>query len=196
VRYKPGQKEQTRERILAAAGRSFKKGGFSGVGVDGLAKEAGVTSGAFYGHFQSKVAAFEAAIVSGLDELRSAIASLQQEHGEKWWMEFAKFYMGEKRRCDLAESCALQSLTLEVARSDDVIRRVFENELLKVAQLANSRTSQAKNQQEIDKTWASLAMLIGGVTLARAVPDESLSKEIALAVQNAVIAAHSPETDK
>ena len=32
------QKVQTRQRILEAAGRVFRKGGFDGVGVDGLAK--------------------------------------------------------------------------------------------------------------------------------------------------------------
>lgn len=193
VRYKLGQKEQTRERIITAAGRCFRKDGFSGIGVDGLAKEAGVTSGAFYGHFASKKAAFAAAIVSGLDEVRSAIASLQQAHGEKWWTAFARFYMNQKRTCDLSESCVLQSLTPEVGRSDEDMRTLFETELLKVIELANGVSSQTTDQRVSDKTWSNLAMLIGGVTLARAVKDEKLSNEIANAIQNAVIAAQEAD---
>lgn len=184
MRYKPEQKEKTRERIVAAAGRSFKKSGYSGVGVDGLAKEAGVTSGAFYGHFPSKKDAFKEAIVSGMGELQSAIADMKQSHGDAWWKEFAAFYTSQKLTCDLKESCALQSLTPEVGRSDEDIRGNFELQLLKIIGLVSN------NKQERNLAWASLAMLIGGVTLARAVKDEKLSKEIAAAIEKEVNVMH------
>jgi len=190
VRYKPGQKEQTRKRIVAAAQRSFKKNGFSGVGVDGLAKEAGVTSGAFYGHFNSKEAAFKEAITSGIDELSAAIMQLQQEFGEGWWAEFAALYMGQKRTCDLTESCALQSLTPEIGRSNEAVRGLFEFELLKIVKLISTEQALISSQTDTDKAWSSLAMLIGGVTLARAVKDEDLSNEIASAVKNEIVAVH------
>lgn len=196
MRYKSGQKEQTYERIIAAAGRCFRKGGYSGIGVDGLAKEAGVTSGAFYGHFESKIAAFAAAITAGMAEVRSGIAYLRQEHGERWWTAFAKFYMNQKRTCDLTESCALQSLTPEVGRSEASIRALFETELLQIVRLASESASQTTDQQAIDKTWANLAMLIGGVTLARAVANEKLSEEIAMAIQNAVITSEQGEHER
>ena len=48
MRYGPGLKQEARTKILDAAGRGFRRLGFGGIGVDGLAKEAGVTSGAFY----------------------------------------------------------------------------------------------------------------------------------------------------
>jgi TetR/AcrR family transcriptional regulator, transcriptional repressor for nem operon len=181
VRYKQEQKEQTREKIIAAAGRCFRKDGYRGIGVDGLAKEAGVTSGAFYGHFDSKKSAFEAAVIAGITELRSAIASLQEQYGKTWWQEFAKFYMSHKRTCDLSESCALQTLSPELGRADESLRAVFEVELMKVINQADSASSR-------EKTLVNLAMLIGGVTLARAVHNESLANEIAAAIENAVIA--------
>jgi AcrR family transcriptional regulator len=70
VRYKTGHKEEARARMVAAAGRGFRRQGFGGIGVDGLAKEAEVTSGAFYGHFSSKGEAFKAALVAGLEARR------------------------------------------------------------------------------------------------------------------------------
>lgn len=187
MRYKPEHKAQTRQRIVAAAERSFKKNGYSGIGVDGLAKEAGVTSGAFYGHFASKEAAFGEAIETGLSTLYSAIENVKQESGEHWWAEFAAFYTSQKRTCDLTESCALQSLTTEVGRADPNIRALFEAELLKIHKLASDDA-----RQNTDTTWASLAMLIGGVSLARAVNSEALSSEISEAVKNAVIALQKP----
>ncbi|HEY8097367.1 MAG TPA: TetR/AcrR family transcriptional regulator, partial [Methylobacter sp.] len=166
---------------------------YSGIGVDGLAKEAGVTSGAFYGHFDSKKSAFEAAIAVGLNDVRLAITHLQEQYGETWWEEFAKIYMNQKRTCDLTESCALQSLTPEVGRSDVSIRSLFEIELLKIIALANEGSTQPSDSSANEKTLANLAMLIGGVTLARAVNDEKLSNEIAIAIQKAVIATKKSE---
>jgi len=156
VRYKPGQKEQTRERIIEAAGRSFRKGGYSGIGVDGLAKEAGVTSGAFYGHFNSKLSAFEASITDGLDELKAAIKNFQQEHGAHWWAEFAKFYTGQKRTCDLAESCTLQSLTPEIARSNEAVRSLFESKLSEIVELASEQHRIRKIRAVKIKLWPIL----------------------------------------
>ncbi len=187
MRYKPEHKAQTRQRIVAAAERSFKENGYSGIGVDGLAREAGVTSGAFYGHFASKEAAFGEAIEEGLSTLYSAIENVKQQHGNSWWPEFAQFYTRQKRTCNLTESCALQSLTTEIGRSDPSIRALFESELLKIHKLASDNS-----QQNADTTWASLALLTGGVSLARAVNNEALASEISDAVKNAVIALHNP----
>lgn len=178
MRYSPEQKAQTRAKIVSAAGKTFRKGGYAGIGVDGLAKEAGVTSGAFYGHFKSKKEAFSEAISTGLQELEDAISQFREQHGEEWWQAFAKFYLSEKRTCDLAESCALQSLTPEVARSDDEIKATFETELLAVIKAANST-----NKTE---TLSNLAMLVGAVTLARAVEDSKLSNQIAQAAMRRI----------
>lgn len=187
VRYTADQKQQTCQRIIEAAGRCFRKGGYSGIGVDGLAKEAGVTSGAFYGHFSSKAEAFKAAIIAGMEDLKSGIGTFQQKYGENWWEEFATFYMGPKRTCDLGDSCILQSVTPEVCRSEETIRTAFESELLKIVKLAAEGTSKTTDQAVIDNAWANFAMLIGGATLARAVTDEKIANEIATAVQQAVI---------
>ena len=186
VRYKQGQKKQTRERILEAAGRKFRKDGYSGAGVDGLAKEAGVTSGAFYGHFDSKATAFRESIASGLEQLRGAVEQYQKEHDNLWLDEFAKLYLGEKRTCDLADSCALQSLAPEVGRSDELARSVFQSELVKVANAVASGLPLVDGEPDLDSAWVYLSMLVGGVTLARAIKDEKLGEDIASAVRNAM----------
>lgn len=47
--------EQTRAEILGAAFREIYAKGFQGVSVDDIVKHAGVTKGAFYHHFATKV---------------------------------------------------------------------------------------------------------------------------------------------
>jgi len=183
MRYKPEQKKETRQKIIDAAGRSFRKSGFNGIGIDGLAKEAGVTSGAFYKHFPSKKVAFESAVVEGLVEVQGAIEKMQQQFGAQWWHAFAEFYVTEKRTCGGEVSCGLQSLTSEVSRGDDSIKSAYENELVKIANIASGDEMSAATEE----TWAKLALLVGGVTIARAVNDPVLSEKIAQAIQNSVL---------
>ncbi len=173
-----GRREEGRARILASAGRGFRRHGYEGLGVDGLAKEAGVTSGAFYAHFKSKAAAFRDAIVAGMEELRAGITSMREMHGPAWVGAFINFYLGDRRTCDLANSCALQSLTGDVARSDEGARGAFEAELIKVIEAASVGNDGVPRAQMI----AILALLTGGVSLARAIRSPALSDEIAQAV--------------
>jgi TetR/AcrR family transcriptional regulator, transcriptional repressor for nem operon len=184
-RYAPGHKQEARARILAAVGRGFRKRGYGGIGVDGLAKEAEVTSGALYGHFPSKEAAFKEAVMAGIDELRQAIEALRAEHGAKWVEIFIDFYLGQKRVCDLGESCALQSLTPEVQRADDETRATFEAHIELVAQAVADGLAGTDPRDRLARAWALLAILSGGVTLARAVADRQASEAIADAIRQA-----------
>lgn len=173
------QKAQTRQRIVEAAGRSFRKGGFGGIGVDGLAKEAGVTSGAFYVHFDSKTGAFREAVAHGMADLKAAIKHHQVTHGHAWWEAFVRFYLGVKRRCDLSESCSLQSLSPEVARAEPGAREAFGQSLRDVALTIVEGPKSPKMPRDVDDAFAALSSLVGAVTLARAVGSEQLADAIA-----------------
>lgn len=183
------KKLQTRQRILDAAGRGFRKGGFGGVGVDGLAKEAGVTSGAFYVHFDSKATAFRESVAQGMSDLKDGVRHFQTTHGRTWWPEFVRFYLGTKRTCDLSESCALQSFPPEVARSDASSRAAFEAELLDVATIVAAGPPSDGVPPDADAAMAALATLVGAVTLARAMDDPAVSGRIAAAAERVLLPA-------
>ena len=59
------KKQLTHRKMLDAASMSFRSNGYAGIGVDGIAKAAGVTSGAFYAHFGSKDKAFKSVLDMG-----------------------------------------------------------------------------------------------------------------------------------
>lgn len=177
------QKSYTRQRILDAAGRGFREGGFAGSGVDGMAKEAGVTSGAFYTHFASKAEAFRAAVSLGMEDLKEGIRQLQATHGTAWWPEFVRFYLGEKRQCALSESCGLQSLAPEVARSDEPSRADFESSLSEVAEIIVSGPVSVGAPKNIEMALMALATLAGAVTLCRAVNNPIIVNKIVEATE-------------
>lgn len=181
------QKLLTRQRILQAAGRGFRKGGFGGVGVDGLAKEAGLTSGAFYVHFDSKAHAFRESVEQGMAELKGGVQYFQAEHGRTWWPEFVRFYLRAKRTCDLAESCTLQTMPPEVARADDASRAAFETALREVAQALIDGPASPGAPRSMDAACAALSSLVGAVTLARAVGSAAFADQIAAAAEHALL---------
>ncbi|PFH12458.1 AcrR family transcriptional regulator [Collimonas sp. PA-H2] len=187
ARYAPGHKEESRARIVDAAGRGFRKQGYGGIGVDGLAREAGVTHGAFYGHFSSKSDAFEAAIVAGLEQLRGGIEILRAEHGAGWLPAFVAFYLGYKRTCELGDACTLPSLSPEVERAGASARSAYQVALLGVVEALAAGLAGGTDAERHARAWALLAMLAGGVTMARAIPEPAVAEKIAATIQAAAI---------
>src|SRR5215472_5401448 len=48
------QMAEHRDQIIESAARQFRESGFDGISVSDVMKEAGLTHGGFYGHFDSK----------------------------------------------------------------------------------------------------------------------------------------------
>jgi len=185
------QKLQTRQRILEGAGRGFRKSGFGGIGVDGLAKEAGLTSGAFYVHFDSKAQAFRESVAQGMAELRDGVLYFQEKHGHAWWPEFVRFYLSAKRTCDLSESCTLQTMPTEVSRSDEASRTTFEVALRNVAQVVVDGPDSPSAPQDMEAACSALSSLVGAVTLARAVRSSAFADQIAAGTEHALLGFRS-----
>lgn len=189
MKNKATKKEQTRQTMLDAAGRSFRQYGYSGIGVDGLAKAAGVTSGAFYSHFGSKDGAFELALTAGLDEVIEAVPKFQSEYGTKWVKAFAEYYLGKPHRGDLACGCAMAALTTEVVRSGTELHAIFEKKMTVIADLVALGLAGGSEEDRRARAWAMLGVLIGGLNVARAMKSTKASEEVAEAIKSASIKA-------
>jgi len=197
MRYSAEHKQETRTRVIAAAGQVFRKEGYGGAGIDALTKAAGVTNGAFYGHFKSKGEAFRTAVLTGLEELRQGISALKVNQPKDWLTTFVGYYLGFKRTCDLGESCALPSLSPDVMRADDETRSAYTAELKRLIEevavgLPEGEIPGQSETRREDQAILLLAMLSGGVTLARAASDPALSKRIADVIAQAALTAIEP----
>jgi TetR/AcrR family transcriptional regulator, transcriptional repressor for nem operon len=174
-----------REKLIDAAGRGFRVGGYGGIGVDGLAKEAGLTSGAFYAHFGSKAEAFTAAVTEGMECLRRGIEQFQQTHGEDWLGPFVDFYLGERMDVELHDACALPTFTSDVSRSSLQTRAAYSDVLKRIVEVI------AKGLRGDDcegRAWQILSVLSGAAGMARAVADPAMRAAI---IEAAKIAANA-----
>ena len=170
-----GSTSNAPERLRLAAGRGFRVGGFGGIGVDGLAKEAGLTSGAFYTHFGSKAEAFRIALHDGFEFFQSGIAALKEKHGESWVPALIDFYFRERMEVELCDACDLPSLTADAMRSEDSTRHLFEQDLEKLARtIAGGLTGEST----LSRAWVLLSLFAGGSSLARTVTDPIIRQQL------------------
>src|SRR3989337_2745781 len=103
MRYGKDQKPATRQRIVEAAGRRFKEDGIDGAGVAAVMFEAGLTNGAFYGHFASK----EDLVANVLaDQLRAQRHSFDAQGPDRAGLEaFIRSYLSPQHRDQCAAGC-------------------------------------------------------------------------------------------
>jgi len=187
MRHKGINKEETRRKMLDAVGQGFREHGYAGIGVDGLAKAAGVTSGAFYSHFGSKGEAFEVALVAGLDEVIDGIPKYQNEYGANWIKAFAEYYLGKPHRSNLACGCAMATLTTEVVRSGTGLHTEYEKKMKTIAGLVVRGLAGGTDEDRFSRAWSMLGVLIGGINITRAVKSAKASEEIAEAIKTSAI---------
>ncbi|MDN4500986.1 TetR/AcrR family transcriptional regulator [Alteromonadaceae bacterium BrNp21-10] len=189
MRHKGVDKQATRQKMLEAASCCFRKHGYAGIGVDGLSKAAGVTSGAFYSHFGSKDGAFNLALAAGLDEVIIGVPRFQNEHGTEWVKVFTDYYLGQQHMADLETGCAMAALTPEVVRFGAEVHQAFEEKMTLIAELVAQGLSGESPEDCLARAWSMLAVLIGGLNIARAMQSAQASKTVAEAIKVAVINA-------
>jgi AcrR family transcriptional regulator len=171
----PKKAGDARERLVEAAGRGFRACGYGGAGVDALAKGAGLTSGAFYAHFDSKAEAFRLVVADSLVLLRNGVAAFQEQHGRNWRDPFVDFYLGPRMDLGIDEACGLPSFSSDVARADDATRAAYEAEL---ALLVDAVADGFRGVNARQRAWSLLSVLSGAAAMARAVKDEQARRDI------------------
>jgi TetR/AcrR family transcriptional repressor of nem operon len=186
MRYSADHKQLTKKKILDAAARRFRAEGYEGLGIDGLAKAAGVTNGAFYGHFGSKAEAFHEVAIQGLVELREGIERFRAEYGAHWLVAFTRFYFSEAKVGCAENACALPSFAPEMVRASKETRTAFEHELALVMDALAKGLPDAAASAKERAAWAILALLSGGVTLARSIDDPEQRKVMIAGFSSAV----------
>jgi TetR/AcrR family transcriptional regulator, transcriptional repressor for nem operon len=189
------QKEENRARIVAVASKLFRESGFDGIGVAELMKNAGMTHGGFYNHFDSKEELESAACDLAFEKAIARIAAASKETPEarrSAYLEHVSDYLSPRAR-DAAGGCPMVSLGGEVLKRGTQVQRCFGSGVSRYieaisALIARPRRSRARTRED---AIAALALLVGGLLLARTVRENSLkeSDEILSIVKNAIAAA-------
>lgn len=172
------QVAKNRQRILEVAGRLFREKGFDGVSVADIMKSAGLTHGAFYGHFASKDELAAQACATAVAKILDIWTALASDKFPDQLGAIVANYLTPTHRDDLGGGCVLAALGADVVRQPGSVRHVLTDGIRSAVAMLSIIAPGASNAAQREKALATLAGLVGAVTLARAADDPTLSDEI------------------
>lgn len=173
-------KDESHQRIVRTAAARFREKGVDGIGVADLMADAGLTHGGFYRHFGSRedlvAEAVERALRDGSDAV-AALEALDQPPAAVLAL-LVDGYLSLAHRDQLASSCAVTTLAGDVARSSERARDAYTAQVNRYLELLTRLIAGDKQKARRAKALAALATLVGAVSMARAVNDDKLSREL------------------
>ncbi len=182
VRYNAEHKRVSRERIVRAAARLFRRHGYDGVGIDTVMAEAGLTRGGFYGHFRSKTALYRAV----LEHEHDFIARLAAREGRtrtelaNQGVAIADAYLDPAHRAQVLKGCSLAALAIDSSRAEAATRKAYA---AAVRALHNELCRGLDAPQTLDpRALGAIVVCIGGLLVQGA---SSADRELADALAGA-----------
>jgi len=174
------EKAESHERIVQVASSLFREWGVDGIGVADLMKEAGLTHGGFYRHFESRDELVAEAVERALaDGGRVVVAIGASPLSRKAIVEaLVDGYLSLAHRDNVATSCAVTTMAGDVSRSNERARFAYTAQVEKYLQLLAGLVASDGRTTRRTKAMAALSTLVGAVSMSRAVNDEKLSREI------------------
>jgi len=169
-------KQTTHTRIVEVAAKRFRERGLDGIGVADVMKEAGVTVGGFYKHFNSREELVNEAIIRSFRDfdIFTDPANLQKA--------FAT-YLSPAHRDDPGSGCAIGAFVGEMGRSQEQTRALFTQQIKKTLDFLTSASPRAPRTKARKHALLMTCALLGAINLSRAVNDPEMSDEILAGVR-------------
>ena len=183
------KKEQTRERILRAAARAIRKHGYEGVAVADVMKDAGLTHGGFYAHFESRDALLAAAAEqAALESAQAFSGALAKARPGGELMALVDTYLADNHvtAAEQGLGCAIAAAGSDVPRQCPEVQRAVSRRIKDLIGLVERQMPDWGKEAAHEKAMGVVATLVGALMLARAVDDAQLSKAIRKAARELV----------
>lgn len=178
------RKEVTHERIVEAASRAIRRSGYAGTGVADIMKDAGLTHGGFYAHFDSREAMLaEAADRAGADGIAAVASVAATAPPEKALQAMIRTYLSKEHVEGVETGCAVAALGSEMPRQGPEVRRAATRRIKEMIDLVARQSPDWGQPGAHQRALVTAATLVGALVLARAVDDSKLSD----AMRNAVL---------
>lgn len=183
MRYPEGHKESVRETIVESASRAFRRHGLQGVSIPALMKEAGLTHGGFYSHFENRDELVAEAIEFAA--MRSAGGVMSENLP---LADTAEKYLSKGHLLNPENGCVLAALGTDAVRQPPRVRRAFADVALGFLRLMQDKLHGPGSRSETlsDEALARASTMVGAVVLARLVREPALAERILSAARTEV----------
>ncbi len=173
------RKEESHERIVRAAARAIRKHGYERLGVAQVMKEAGLTHGGFYAHFDSRDALLaEAADQAGAESIENLSRAVAAAKPGGELAALVDSYLSDRHlhAPELGQGCAVAASGSEVPRQPPQVRRATTRRIKDLIGLVERQMPGWGKAGNRDKAMAILGCLVGTLLIARSVDNPELSK--------------------
>src|SRR6202521_5043009 len=168
MRYSREHKLETHARIVKKASVRLREKGAHGVGVADLMKEAGLTHGGFYAHFDSREALVIEAFTDAMDRATERWRKLaEQTPPEKRLATIVGTYLTPLHRDDPGHGCAVPTLGAEIARESPKTRKAFAAKLERMIDMLAEQIPGLPLKVARKQAAATIATMMGTLVLAR-----------------------------
>ncbi|ANB75581.1 hypothetical protein AYM40_24870 [Paraburkholderia phytofirmans OLGA172] len=182
------EKAASRERILDAAARQINEGGLDSVAVAELMQNAGLTKGAFYGHFESRDAMIAEAARRAMERGRSKLVRLFSDNDSPSLEQVVDVWLDPSHVQDFITGCGICALAGEARFASAEVKQVVAEQFnWSVRQIA--RTIGA-DESATARATAILTAIIGAVSMSRAVGDAALARDILANTKAMILHTH------
>jgi TetR/AcrR family transcriptional regulator, transcriptional repressor for nem operon len=182
-------KEKNHHQIVEIAAQKMRESGTDGPGVAEIMKEAGLTHGGFYKHFDSRDDLVAEAVEAAAAQSRAGYLEVTAD-AEDPLAAFVDWYLSSTHRDDPGSGCAVVALGADAARADERVRATYRGQV--EVYIAHMEELLGAGADARPRAIAAVSSMVGAVLMARAVGDEPLSEEILAAVRASVAATGEP----
>jgi AcrR family transcriptional regulator len=180
------RKQETHERIVDVAARAIRRHGYAGVGVADVMKEAGLTHGGFYAHFDSRDALLVEALERAGRESGEAVTRALERRAAKGVSAFralVEAYLGDEHLASLETGCPVAALACDIPRQSDAVR---EASAVRVRRLVASVQSALPHASRATASVVA-GTLVGTLQLARALGANAEGRALLSAARKALV---------
>ena len=189
MRYSKEHKQETHARIVKKASVRLREKGAHGIGVADLMKEAGLTHGGFYAHFDSREAlvieAFGYAMDRAFEHWRTMTTEIPPE---KRLSAIVDSYVSATHRDDPGRGCAVPTLGAEIARESAKTRKAFAAKLDQMIDLVADQIPDVPRKTARRQAMGTMATMMGALVMSRVAGSGELSDEILASGREAALA--------
>src|SRR5271154_5515779 len=169
--YSKSDKAETHTRIVSVAAKRFRELGLEGIGVADVMKEAGVTVGGFYKHFDSRDELVVEALATAFQDL-----DRWEEHTDTL-TKLLESYLSEEHRDTPGTGCALGALVCDVSRASRSARAVYTARLKRTLAHSTGLVRLKGTSDRRPSAFLTISAMLGAITLSRAVSPQTLPRE-------------------
>ena len=186
------RKETTHERIVEVAARALRRNGYAGLGIADVMKEAGLTHGGFYAHFESRDVLLVEALERASRESSEAVSRVVQHRSDKGISGFRSLvetYLADAQLGSPETGCPVAALACEMPRQSQMVR---EASAIRVQRLiAGVGAILPKKHRAAASSVAGT--LVGSLQLARALGDNAEGRAVLSTARIALIRRYDVE---